>query len=99
MEWSPLIVYLTIAYFIVASITTYQIRLIQAVREGILPPDHSLLPPWTGVFAWMQWAIFLVLLYLNWKYAILLFVLKFVLKVLPVLETIGRILVSPFKPR
>ncbi len=99
MEWTLPIIGLTIAYFIVASITTFDIRLIQAKREGKLPPDQPMLPAWTTVFHWAQWAIFLVLLYLNWKYALVLFVIKFVLKVLPVLETIGNILMLPFKPR
>lgn len=44
-----------------------------------------------------MWAIFIALLYLNWKYALVLFAIKFVLKVLPVLEIIGNILMSPFK--
>jgi hypothetical protein len=99
MTWTPLIIVLTIAYFIVASVTTFDIRLIQAKRDGLLPPDEPMLPGWVGIFAWMQWIIFAVFLYLNWKYALFLFVVKFVLKVLPVLEIVGNILMSPFKPR
>jgi hypothetical protein len=99
MEWTPLIVGLTIAYFLVASVTTFDLRLTQAKRQGTLPPDEASLPEWVGLFAWMQWAIFLALLYLNWKYALVLFAVKFVLKVLPVLEIVGNILMSPFKPR
>ena len=34
MEWSPLIVGLTIAYFLVAAVTTFDIRLTQAKRTG-----------------------------------------------------------------
>ena len=99
MDWTPLIIGLTIAYFIVASITTFDLRMTQAKRQGTLPPDEPMLPAWVGVFDWLQWIIFIVLLYLNWKYALVLFVIKFVLKVLPVLETVGNILMSPFKPR
>jgi len=99
MEWTPLIIGLTVAYFLVTSITTFDIRLNQAKRQGILPPDEPTLPAWVSVLYWVQWAIFLVLLYLNWKYALVLFVIKFALKVLPVLETVGNILMSPFKPR
>jgi hypothetical protein len=47
----------------------------------------------------MEWAIFLALLYLNWKYALALFAVKFILKALFVLEIIGSILMWPFKPR
>lgn len=99
MQWTPLIIGLTVAYFLVASITTFDIRLNQAKRQGILPIDEPTLPGWVSVLYWLQWAIFLMLLYLNWKYALVLFVIKFVLKVLPVLEIVGNILMSPFKPR
>ena len=99
MEWTPLIIVLTVAYFLVASITTFDLRMIQAKRDGRLPPDEPMLPKWIVVFDWLQWIIFAVLLYLNWKYALVLFAIKFVLKVLPVLETVGNILMSPFKPR
>lgn len=99
MEWSLLIIGLTVAYFFVASISTFDLRLIQAKRDGTLPPDEPDLPKWVVVFDWLMWAIWLALAYLNWKYALVLFVIKFILKVLPVLETIGNILMSPFKPR
>src|SRR5262245_44366253 len=99
MEWTPPIIGLTVAYFIVASITTLDIRLMQARKQGTLPPDQPMLPNWVSIFIWAQWAIFAGLLYLNWKYALVLFALKFVLKVLPVLETIGNILMAPFRPR
>ena len=99
MEWTSLLIILTVLYFFVASITTFDIRMTQAKWQGTLPSDELTLPVWVGVFHWVEWAIFIVLLYLNWKYAFVLFAVKFVLKVLPVLETIGNILMSPFKPR
>lgn len=99
MEWTPPIIGLTIAYFLVASITTFDIRITQAKQQGVLPHDEPSLPAWIAVFPWLQWAIFLALLYFNWKYALVLFAIKFVLKVLPVLETVGNILMSSFKPR
>lgn len=97
MEWTPLIIGLTIAYFMAASVTTFIIRVKQAQRLGEY--DDQPLPSWVAVFIWMQWIIFAVLLYINWKYALVLFAIKYVLKVLPVLETIGNILMSPFKQR
>jgi hypothetical protein len=99
MKWTPLIIGLTIAYFIVASITTLDLRMTQEKQEGVVPPDQPLLPGWVAVFYWMQLAIFLALLYLNWKYALVLFAVKFILKALPVLETFGNILMWPIKPR
>jgi hypothetical protein len=99
MEWSPLIIGLTVAYFLVASVTTFDMRLTQAKRHGDVPADDASLPQWVAGFYWAQWALFLALLYLNWKLAIALFVIKFVLKVLPVLEIVGNLLMAPFKPR
>jgi len=99
MQWTPPIIALTVAYFVAASVDTFDTRLIQAKKAGTLPPDQPMLPGWTIAFTLAMWAIFITLIYLNWKYPLALFAVKFVLKVLPVLETIGNILMSPFKPR
>jgi len=96
---SPSLITLTIFFAITSSITTFDKRLIQAKRDGRLPPDEPMLPTWVGLIAWLHWGIGLTLILLNWKYAILLFVIKFVLSVLPVLETVGNVLMSPFRPR
>src|SRR5215470_4198938 len=99
MQWTPIIIGLTSAYFIVASITTLDLRMTQAKQEGVAPPDQPLLPGWVAVFHWTQLAIFLTLLYVNWKYALALYAVKFILRALSVLETFGNILMWPFKPR
>src|SRR5262245_48404327 len=99
MEWTPLTISLTVGYFLAASVDTFDTRLIQAKKAGDLPPDHPMLPEWTMLITFAMWGIFAVFLYLNWRYALTLFVIKFVLKVLPVLETIGNILMAPFRPR
>jgi hypothetical protein len=96
---SPAILILTVLYFIAAAISTFDIRLIQAKRAGELTADDPMLPSWVGFFYYLGWGIFVALLFLNWQYALLLFVIKFILKVLPVLETIGNMLMSPFKPK
>ncbi len=93
---SPLYITLTIVYFLVSSIVVFDIRLIQAKKFGGV--DYRSLPLWVGFFYYIQWALFITLAILNWKYALIIFVIKFILKVLPVLETIGNILMSPFKP-
>lgn len=86
---------LTICYFFAASIATLDMRLIQARMQG---NDCGQLPAWTVIFGWLQWGIFCVLAVLNWRAAIGIFVLKFILKFIPVLETIGNVLMAPFKP-
>ncbi|MEO5984673.1 MAG: hypothetical protein ABIP80_04160 [Ferruginibacter sp.] len=94
--WSPLYLSLVGIYFVVASITTFDIRLTQAKWDG---QDFGTLSDWTGIFVWIQWGLFIALGVLNWRLAIWIFVVKFILKVLPVSETIGNILMAPFKPK
>lgn len=96
---TPTLIGLTVAYGIISSITTFDIRLIQAKRNGTLPPDEPDLPKWVAALYWLEWIIFAVMVYLNWQYALIVFAIKFALKVLPVLETIGNILMSPFKKK
>ncbi len=90
-----IIIILTILYFFVAAITTFDMRINQAIKQGA---DFIPLPKWLALFYWLMWAFWIWIFILNWYYAIILFVIKFVLKVLPVLETIGRILLKPFNP-
>ncbi len=96
---SPALLALTVAFAITSSITVFDTRLIQAKKAGNLHPDESLLPAWVGIISWMHWGVGLALLILNWKYALAIFVLKFILSVLPVLETIGNVLMAPFKSK
>jgi hypothetical protein len=96
---STVIIFLTVVYAVTSSITTFDIRIIQAKRNGTLPPDAPTLPSWVGLIAWIDWGLFLALIFLNWKFAIIVFIVRFILKVLPVLEIIGNVLMSPFKPK
>jgi len=95
----PVLIGLTVAYFVAASVTTFDIRLIQAKRRRALPPGVPLLPPWVAAFHWAQWTLFLVMLVINWKFAVVVFLIKAVLKVLPVLEVVGNLILSPLKWR
>jgi len=96
---SPVLIILTIIYFITSSITTFDKRLIQAVKSGAIPEDEEILPPWIGIISWFHWAIGLAILLLNWKYAIIVFISKFVLSVLPILEVSGNILMATFRKK
>jgi hypothetical protein len=96
---SPIIITLTVIFFITSSITTFDKRLIQAVKNGNIPPDEEMLPSWVGVIAWFHWAVGLSIMLLNWQFALIVFVSKFILSVLPVLETIGNVLMAPFRTR
>jgi len=62
---SPVIIGLAIAYGIIASITTFDIRLIQAKKSGLLPADETMLPSWVGIFHWLEWIIFIAIFLLT----------------------------------
>ena len=96
---SPYLIGLTVAYAVTSSITVFDKRLIQARKSGLIPPEEPMLPVWVGFIAWIHWSIGLVIVLLNWQYAMVVFVAKFILSVLPVLETIGNVLMAPFRPR
>lgn len=96
---SPLLISLTVIYLITSSITTFDKRLIQTVKMGDIPPDEKMLPTWVGSVWWFHWAVGLSILLLNWQFAIIVYIAKFILSVLPVLEIIGNMLMRPFRPK
>jgi len=96
---SPIVITLTVIFFITSAITTFDKRLMQAVKVGNIPPDEEMLPSWVGLVSWIHWVIGLSILFLNWQFAITVFVVKFVLSVIPVLETIGNMMMSPFRTK
>jgi len=94
---STLYLALVVIYFLAASVVTLDIRLEQAkLFHG---QDFGELPNWTVIFLYLQWGIFATTAILNWKTALIVFTVKFILKVLPVLEVLGKILMAPFKPK
>jgi hypothetical protein len=96
-----LLIGLTILYGIISSITTFDIRLNQAKKTSTFPSEELdiSLPNWVASLYWIEWVIFIIIAFLNWKYALLVFIIKFLLKIIPVLEIIGNILMSPFKSK
>lgn len=94
---SPTIAILTIVFAITSSITTFDKRMIQAKRSGTLSANEPMLPSWVGIIGWLHWIVMLALLIVNWRYAMSVFIIGFILAVLPVWETIGNVLMSSFK--
>ncbi len=88
---------LIILFAITSSITTFDIRLIQAKRDGALLPDEPLLPSWVAGVYWIHYGLIITMLIMDWKHAVSVLIIGFILKVLPVWETIGNILMLPFK--
>lgn len=98
---SPLLLALSAIYLLVESIRIYDARLIQAKERGLYSgvaaaAEGRSFPQWVNIFHWAGWIIFVMLLLLNWKYALALYALLFVLRVLPVLERIGSIIMHTF---
>ena len=89
---SPIIIIVTIIYFLTSAVETFDIRLTQAKKAG---EDIEQLPIWVNFFYLASWVLFIILFLLNWKYAILVFIIKFILKVLPILEIVGNVLMAP----
>ncbi len=94
---SPVIITLTVLYFLTSSITTFDIRMTQGKCDGTIPSNEQMPPRWVALIYWIDWLLIIAIFLLNWKYAVLVFIVKFILQVLPVLEIAGNILMSPFK--
>lgn len=98
---SAIIVALSILYFFIRAVTTYDSRVIQAKMDrmgsGVAARSYGFkLPSWVGHIAIMHYVLAIVLLLLNWKFFIILYVAIFVLRVIPVMENIGYLIMRPF---
>lgn len=96
---SPILLLLAIVYFFVESIRIYDARLIQGhtrdIRSGVFSrAKGASLPSWVGYLHFLGWILFISILFINWKFALVFYVLLFVLRVLPVLENIGEFLLG-----
>ncbi len=96
---SPILITLVVIFAITSSITTFDKRLIQARRVGNVPSNEQMLPSWVALVYWVHYGIIGTMLILNWKFALGIIVIGFILEVLPVWEIIGNILMSPFKAK
>jgi|SRR3989344_5141552 len=96
---STTLITLTAIYTICAAISTFDTRIIQAKQNGFISKDEAYVPEWTGLFGILMWLTWIAIFLLNWKYAFVVFAIKFVLKVLPILENIGALLLLPIVGR
>ena len=94
MSWTPIV--LVTIYMFAASIVVGALDLRAAQRED--DDVYLSFMPITGIWACAsisQWTTLLVLLYLDWRVAVGLFLLRTILSTLPVLGFIGHILLLP----
>ena len=94
---SPLILALSVVYAVVVSLRTYDARLTLAKRSssysGVVPEaKRRRLPALINGMHWVGWLVFAALLILNWKYALALYALLMLLRVLPVMGWIGSVI-------
>lgn len=104
---SPISIIFTILWFIASAIDTFDIRLNQsektpgitmteAVRRSSEKNYTSFGYAITSVVSILTWILFIIIFLLNPLYAVVIFVIRFILKVLPVMETIGGWIMKPF---
>ncbi len=92
---------LSAIYLLVTAIRTYDLRLLQAKKKNMvtkvsIDTGGLLLPSWVNPFHWIGWIVFVLIIYINFIFAILLFFASFILKTFPVLERIVAVLMRPF---
>ena len=101
---SPLYLIVLALYFVTSSIKMFDIRMTQA-KSGAWGEDvrqEALMfpvPSWVAFVFWADWILAVLLFVLNWQATIVVWIVRFVLKVLPVLETVGNLLMFPFRPK
>lgn len=61
--------------------------------------NKSTLPSWVKYVYPIYIGLAIIIFIMNWKYTILIFIICYIGTVLPILNIIGNILMSPFKPR
>ncbi len=91
---------LTIAFAITSSITIFDTRLTRARKEGIIPDNEPMCPPWVLYIYLIHFILAGIILLMNWQYAIFIFIIFYIITyILPVFEILGNIIMRPFKPK
>jgi hypothetical protein len=94
---------LAILLFLVSSIAAFDIEFTRAKKNGTIPPDDPNepdLPKWVMAVYFVAPILALGILFIDWKRALFVFFVIFTLSgFIPVLDTIGNVLMRPFKPR
>ena len=90
---------LILVYIITSSITTFDKRLIQARKAGAIPASDPMLPSWVAGVYWIHYPLMVLMLIINWQFALGLIITGFLCEVFPVWETIGNILMSRFRQK
>lgn len=94
---APVIVIICVLYLLSAAVTTYDIHLMNAQKNEDDKLNLKMLPRWIGFLHWGESILFLLMVLLNWKFAIVIWIIKSILQALFILEVVGYIIIYPFK--
>lgn len=97
ITWSSIVV--TIAFFLTSAVTKFDVNLTKAISIGDVPPDQARLPDWIGWLFWLHWALIVTLFVLNWRLAILVYVVRSILSFFGIMGIVGGILTLPIMQR
>lgn len=94
----PISSWLIFAWFGMACIHTHNKRIWQAASRGELPEGDEAPPAWLGWIILPQYVVLAYLAYIDWKQALSIFVITFLLSVLLriIMDLTGAILMMPF---
>jgi hypothetical protein len=102
---SPLYLVLLVFYLILYCIKGYVIQ-IERVKRGLqteLSREAMLqsppLPEWMRIFLYIDFVLLGILLILNWKLTIIIWIIKFFSNLTPIFSIIGYLFLLPFKPK
>ncbi|WP_207531868.1 hypothetical protein [Desertivirga arenae] len=85
------------AYLIISAIVSFDKKQIKMVRKGKLPSNSALLPGWMEYLYWTEIILLVIILLVNWKIGIVVFVLSSGLGYLGLLPKAGSLLIQVAK--
>ena len=96
---STILIVFVIIYNVLGAINNYHRRLIRDKKTQDFSESSVSLPNWSRTAQWLEPVIFIFMLLLNWKFALIACVIKAALQALLVLEFIGYVILSAFNFR
>jgi len=88
------IVVLNILFYLFLSIALFDLD-----YKKTKSSDDPELPKWIGIIDFASIIFWIILLFINWKYALIGFIVYLISSIIPIPQMIGNILMSPFKPK
>lgn len=96
---STILILFVIIYNVLGAINNYHLGLLRDKKNKDFSESIVNLPNWSRAARWMEPVIFIFMLLLNWKVALIACIIKAALQALLVLEFIGYVILSAFNFR